>query len=50
MALGAARRVVWARLDWDEYTPERVEFVIATMIPAILAMFGLPSIEGDQDR
>ena len=49
MALGAARRVVWARLDWDEYTPERVEFVIATMIPAILAMFDLPSVEGDQD-
>lgn len=46
MALGAARRVVWARLDWDEYTPERVEFVIATMASAVLAMFGLPAIEG----
>ena len=43
MALGAARRVVWARLDWDEYTPERVEFVIATMVPAVLAMFDLPN-------
>ena len=47
MALGAARRVIWARLDWDEYTPERVEFVIATVTPAVLAMFGLPAVEGD---
>ena len=46
MALGAARRVVWARLDWDEYTPERVAFVIATMVPAVLAMFDLPKLEG----
>ena len=46
MALGAARRVVWARLDWDEYTPERVDFVIATIVPAVLAMFGLPDVEG----
>jgi AcrR family transcriptional regulator len=47
MAMGAARRVIWARLDWDEYTPARVEFVIATVVPAALAMFGLPAIEGD---
>jgi AcrR family transcriptional regulator len=45
MALGAARRVVWARLDWDEYTPERVDFVIATIVPAVLAMFDLPNLE-----
>ena len=47
MALGAARRVIWARLDWDEYPPERVEFVIATVTPAVLAMFSLPAVEGD---
>ena len=46
MALGAARRVIWARLDWDEYTPERITFVIATIVPAVLAMFGLPAVEG----
>ena len=45
MALGAARRVVWARLGWDGYTPERVDFVIATLVPAVLAMFGLPAVE-----
>ena len=46
MALGAARRVIWARLDWDDYTPERIAFVIATIVPAVLAMFGLPAVEG----
>ncbi len=46
MALGAARRVIWARLDWDDYTPERVEFVIATVTPVMLAMFDLPAVEG----
>ncbi len=47
MALGAARRVVWARLGWDGYTPERVEFIVRTLTPAVLAMFGLPSIDPD---
>ena len=45
MALGAARRVVCARLGWDEYTPERVDFIARTIIPAALAMFGLPAVE-----
>ena len=45
MALGAARRVVCARLGWDEYTPERVEFIARTIVPAALAMFGLPTVE-----
>lgn len=49
MALGAARRVVCARLGWDEYTPERVEFIISTITPAALAMFGLPVVERDSD-
>jgi TetR/AcrR family transcriptional regulator, regulator of cefoperazone and chloramphenicol sensitivity len=49
MAMGAARRVVCARLGWDEYTPERVEFIISTMTPAALAMFGLPVIDQDSD-
>ncbi|MCH7929544.1 MAG: CerR family C-terminal domain-containing protein [Proteobacteria bacterium] len=47
MALGAARRVVWARLGWDAYTPERVEFIVRTLTPAVLAMFGLPAIDPD---
>ncbi|MCH9020032.1 MAG: CerR family C-terminal domain-containing protein [Proteobacteria bacterium] len=47
MVLGAARRVVWARLGWDAYTPERVEFIVRTLTPAVLAMFGLPAIDPD---
>ena len=46
MALGAARTVVCARLGWDGYTPERVDFIIRTLTPAVLAMLGLPPIEG----
>ncbi len=46
MALGAARTVVCARLGWDGYTPERVDFIIRTLTPAVLAMLGLPRIEG----
>ncbi|MEE2980412.1 MAG: CerR family C-terminal domain-containing protein [Pseudomonadota bacterium] len=47
MALGAARRVVCARLGWDEYTPERVDFLARTITPAALAMFGLPPVAAD---
>ncbi len=46
MMFGAARTVVWARLDWDGYTPERVERIIATVTPAVLAMLGLPDAVG----
>lgn len=49
MAMAAARRVVCARLGWDEYTPERVEFIIDTMTPAALAMFGLLVVKRDSD-
>ena len=42
MVFGMARTVVWARLDWDGYTPERVKRIIATLTPAVLAMLGLP--------
>jgi len=43
MALGAARAVVFARLGWDGYTPERVAFVGDVVTPAILRMIGLTS-------
>ncbi|MFQ5785034.1 MAG: CerR family C-terminal domain-containing protein [Alphaproteobacteria bacterium] len=45
MALGAARTVVCARLGWDGYTPERVDFIIRTVTPAVLAMLGLPAVD-----
>lgn len=42
MSFGAARGVVFARLGWEEYTPERIELVIETLAPRMLAMLGLP--------
>lgn len=41
MSFGAARGVVFARLGWEEYTPERIELIIDTMVPRMLAMLGL---------
>lgn len=46
MMFGAARTLVWARLGWDGYTPQRVERIIATVTPAVLAMLGLPDAAG----
>jgi len=41
MSLGAARGVVFARLGWTEYTPERIELIVETLVPRMLAMLGL---------
>jgi TetR/AcrR family transcriptional regulator, regulator of cefoperazone and chloramphenicol sensitivity len=41
MSLGAARGVVFARLGWDEYTPERIALIVDTLMPRMLAMLGL---------
>ena len=49
-SLGAARRVVCARLGWDDYTPERIDFIVRTITPAVLLMFGLPAVEGDPEQ
>ena len=46
MVMGAARRVVCARLGWDDYTPERVAFIARTITPAVLSMFDLPPVIG----
>lgn len=45
MVFGMARTVVWARLDWEGYTPERVKRIIGTLTPAVLAMLGLAEVE-----
>ena len=45
MAFGAARTVICARLGWDRYTPERVDQIIAAMVPAALAVLGLPALD-----
>lgn len=46
MSLGAARGVVFARLGWEEYTPERIELVVDTLMPRMLAMLGLTAAQG----
>ncbi len=46
MGFGFARTVVWARLGWDGYTPERVDEVITTVTGAVLGSLGLPRIDG----
>lgn len=38
---GIARTVLWQRLDWDSYTPERVALVTETVTQSILASLGL---------
>ena len=45
MAFGIARTVVWARLGWDRYTPERIEQIVQTVTPAVLAGLGLSRAE-----
>ena len=50
MSFGAVRTVVWARLEWDGYTPARVDTVIQTVTAAVLAMLGLPSEFPSADR
>jgi hypothetical protein len=42
MSFAAARGVIFARLGWADYTPERIDFVIDTLVPRMLAMLGLP--------
>jgi len=42
MMFRVARGLVMARLDWDEYTPERIELVVRTITPRVLAMLDLP--------
>ncbi|NKB57938.1 MAG: DUF1956 domain-containing protein [Alphaproteobacteria bacterium] len=37
MSFGTCRAVVCARLDWNDYSRDRIAFIAATMIPATLA-------------
>ena len=46
MMFGAARGVVFTRLDWEEYTPDRIGLIINTVVPRIQAMLGLRPVPG----
>ena len=39
------REVVFRRLDWTSYTPERIDLVSETVTASVLASLGLPSID-----
>lgn len=42
MAFGATKGLILARLNWEDYTPEHINFIIRTMAPRMLAMIDLP--------
>ena len=42
-SFGPVRSVVLARLDWDQYTPERIDQVVAVVAPAVVRALGLDS-------
>jgi len=42
MMFGATRALIFARLDWTEYTPDHVDLIARTLMPRMLAALGLP--------
>ena len=41
LSFGPVRSVVLACLDWDQYTPERIDQVVAVVAPAVVRALGL---------
>ena len=41
LSFGPVRSIVLARLGWDQYTPERIEQVVAVVAPAVVRALGL---------
>ncbi len=50
MSFGASRSVVCARLGWDDYSKNRIDFIAATIIPATLASLGLPPVVTNEEK
>ena len=44
MTFGAVRNLVFARLDWDDYTSHKVEAVVTSVVRSVLAMLELPHV------
>lgn len=42
MMFGATRALIFARLGWEDYTPEHVALITRTLTPRMLAALGLP--------
>jgi len=45
MMFGATRALIFARLGWEEYTPEHVALITRTLTPRMLAALGLPDCD-----
>ena len=44
-----ARVVLWARLDWESYTPERLDLVMRGVTASVLGSLGLPAVEPGEE-
>ena len=44
-----ARVVLWARLDWDSYTPDRIAQVIQAVTASVLGSLGLPAVDPGEE-
>ena len=42
MIFGLARLVLWRRLGWKRYTPQRTEAIVRTVVASVLASLDLP--------
>ncbi len=47
LSFGPVRSVVLARLGWDEYTPERIERVVAVVAPAVVRALRLDDLDSE---
>ncbi len=45
-----ARIVLWARLDWESYTPDRLAQVMQGVTASVLGSLELPAIEREETR
>jgi AcrR family transcriptional regulator len=45
LLFGLGKSVVLWRLGWDDYTPERIEQVVGSVTPAVLAALDLPQVD-----
>ena len=48
LLFGLGKSVVLWRLGWDDYTPERIEQVVGSVTPAVLAALDLPALDGPE--
>ena len=45
LVFGIARIVLWARLGWEEQSPERIDLIVRTVVASVVASLGLPPVD-----